>query len=61
MAEIIEVDELPGVKNGGNRKVGSIDDLHKIAELFEVPLILKKKKEHYLFVEELKSLFIYKG
>ena len=60
MVEIIEVDALPEVKNGGNIKVKSMDDLHKIAELYEVPLILKKKKDHYLFVEQLKSIVIYK-
>ena len=60
MAEIIEVDELPEFKNGGNIKVKSMDDLYKIAELYEVPLILKKKKEHYLFIEQLKSPVIYK-
>ena len=60
MAEIIEVEALPEVKNGGNIKVKSIDDLNRIAELYEVPLILRKKKDHYLFVEQLKSIVIYK-
>ena len=41
--------------------VDSLENITKIAELYQVPLILRKGKEHYMYVEDLKAVITYKA
>jgi len=51
MAEIIEVKHVPNLAKGSNVLVNSLEDLQKIAELNNVPMILKDAKAYYLYID----------
>ena len=61
MAEIIEVKELPEPEKAGIVKVKSLEDLKRIADLYQVPVILKKDKDHYLYVEALRAAVTFRA
>jgi len=61
MAEVIEVKELPEPEKAVVVKVKSLEDLKRIADLYQVPLILKKDKDHYTYVEGLRAAVTYRA
>jgi len=62
VAEIIEVKQVPWTDKAENLiAVTSVDDLNKIAEIYQIPVILKKGKEQFIYVDALKSVITYKA
>ena len=56
MVEIIEVKEVAGTKGSGpgatgNIQVITLQDLEKLADIYQVKIIFKKEKEYYFFQE----------